>query len=461
MHISNDIRYIGVNDHQIDLFEGQYIVPNGMAYNSYVIMDEKIAVLDTVDQHFGADWFANLEKELDGRQPDYLVVHHMEPDHSANIAVFMETYPEAQIVSSAKAFVMMQQFFGTDFPERKVVVGEGSTLELGRHTLTFVTAPMVHWPETMMTFDETEGVLFSGDGFGCFGTLDGGFLDTRINTDRYWDEMVRYYSNIVGKYGSPVQKALQKLGGLHITTICSTHGPVWTDNISKVIGIYDKLSRYAADEGVVIAYGSMYGHTEQMAEAIAAELSAQGIKNIVMHNVSKSNPSYIIADIFKYRGLIIGSPTYSNQHVITIHAQLSPRHIFLFKGFFPILPLFVKRHTDNRQSIIPVAFVKLFHLRNCPTARTTPRCPEINQCITIRMHELRQLHLFPRRVYQFDIFINSPLAQSPGYIRYFQDIRTTHRILDLPDNTSQLFHLFRGTRERGLQQSFRNIKREQ
>ena len=172
---------------------------------------------------------------------------------------------------------------------------------------------MVHWPETMMTFDETEGVLFAGDGFGCFGTLDGGFLDTRINLDRYWDEMVRYYSNIVGKYGSPVQKALAKLGGLPVSTICSTHGPVWTENIAKVIGIYDKLSRYAADEGVVIAYGSMYGNTEQMAEAIAAELSAQGIRNIVMHNVSKSNPSYIIADIFKYRGLIIGSPTYSNQ----------------------------------------------------------------------------------------------------------------------------------------------------
>ena len=254
----------------------------------------------------------------------------MEPDHSGALSLLRQHYPDVKVIGNNKTFNMLKGFYGID--TNTMEIKSGDTLSLGRHTLKFVLTPMVHWPETMMTFDETEGVLFAGDGFGCFGTLDGGFLDTRINLDRYWDEMVRYYSNIVGKYGSPVQKALAKLGGLPISTICSTHGPVWTENIAKVIGIYDKLSRYAADEGVVIAYGSMYGNTEQMAEAIAAELSAQGIKNIVMHNVSKSNPSYIIADIFKYRGLIIGSPTYSNQIYPEIEALLAKIRVREGKG---------------------------------------------------------------------------------------------------------------------------------
>ena len=332
MNVTNDIRYVGVNDHDIDLFEGQYVVENGMAYNSYVIVDDKIAVLDTVDARFRHEWLDNVAEVLGGRKPDYLIVQHMEPDHSANIMSFISTYPDVKVAASAKAFAMMGQFFGDDLSDRQVVVSEGSVLDLGKHKLNFIAAPMVHWPETMMTFDETDGVLFSGDGFGCFGTVDGGFLDTRINVDKYWGEMVRYYSNIVGKYGSPVQKALQKLGGLPITTICSTHGPVWTENIAKVIGIYDRLSRYDADEGVVIAYGSMYGNTEQMAEAIAEELSAQGIKNIVMHNVSKSDPSYIIADIFRYKGLIIGSPTYSNQIFPEVESLLSKILVRELKG---------------------------------------------------------------------------------------------------------------------------------
>ena len=332
-NITPYVRYIGADDKDLDLFESQYVVPQGISYNSYVITDEKIAVMDTIDQRKTEEWTVRLEEALEGRTPDYLIVQHMEPDHAANIGWFAEKYPEATIVASAKAIQMMPQFFEeVNFAGRTQTVKEGDTLDLGGKTLSFHMIPMVHWPETMMTFDETEGVLFAGDGFGCFGTLDGGFLDTRINLDRYWDEMVRYYSNIVGKYGSPVQKALAKLGGLPISTICSTHGPVWTENIAKVIGIYDKLSRYAADEGVVIAYGSMYGNTEQMAEAIAAELSAQGIKNIVMHNVSKSNPSYIIADIFKYRGLIIGSPTYSNQIYPEIESLLSKILVREVKG---------------------------------------------------------------------------------------------------------------------------------
>ena len=324
------IHYVGVNDRTTTRFEALWSLPTGVSYNAYLVVGEKIALIDTVEESFGSRLEANIREAIGDRRIDYLVVNHMEPDHSSSISALRRIYPELQVVGNAKTLQMLAGFYGID--AGTVEVKEGDTLDLGGKTLSFHMIPMVHWPETMMTFDETEGVLFAGDGFGCFGTLDGGFLDNRINLDRYWDEMVRYYSNIVGKYGSPVQKALAKLGGLPISTICSTHGPVWTENIAKVIGIYDKLSRYAADEGVVIAYGSMYGNTEQMAEAIAAELSAQGIRNIVMHNVSKSNPSYIIADIFKYRGLIIGSPTYSNQIYPEIESLLSKILVREVKG---------------------------------------------------------------------------------------------------------------------------------
>ena len=300
--IKGKIHYVGVNDRNKHLFEGMWPLPYGVSYNSYLIDDETVALVDTVDICYFEVYLRKIKQH----------------------------YPDIIIVGNKQTFGMIEGFYGVT--GEQYMVKDEDFLALGHHKLRFYMTPMVHWPETMMTFDETEGVLFAGDGFGCFGTLDGGFLDTRINLDRYWDEMVRYYSNIVGKYGSPVQKALAKLGGLPISTICSTHGPVWTENIAKVIGIYDKLSRYAADEGVVIAYGSMYGNTEQMAEAIAAELSAQGIKNIVMHNVSKSNPSYIIADIFKYRGLIIGSPTYSNQIYPEIESLLSKILVREVKG---------------------------------------------------------------------------------------------------------------------------------
>ena len=328
--MTEDLYWVGASDRRLALFESVYPIPRGVSYNAYLVCGERTALVDTVDACFTGRLLANVRERLGDRPLDYLVINHMEPDHSASIAAVRQAYPAVRIVGNAKTLQMIGGYYGIG--TGTVEVGEGSTLDLGGKVLSFHLIPMVHWPETMMTFDETEGVLFAGDGFGCFGTLDGGFLDTRINLDRYWDEMVRYYSNIVGKYGSPVQKALAKLGGLPISTICSTHGPVWTENIAKVIGIYDKLSRYAADEGVVIAYGSMYGNTEQMAEAIAAELSAQGIKNIVMHNVSKSNPSYIIADIFKYRGLIIGSPTYSNQIYPEIESLLSKILVREVKG---------------------------------------------------------------------------------------------------------------------------------
>ena len=311
--VTESVFYVGVNDHNVDLFEGQYRVPQGMSYNSYVIMDEKIAVMDTVDAHFTHEWLDNIAEVLGSRKPDYLVVQHMEPDHSANVMNFVKTYPDTTVVANVKTFNMMKQFFGTDFEGQRVVVADGESLTLGAHTLTFVFAPMVHWPEVMVTFDTTNGVLFSADAFGTYGTLDGGVIDSEMNVEHYWEEMLRYYSNIVGKYGNPVQRALQKLSALDIRTICSTHGPVWREYAAKAIDIYDRMSRYEGEEGVTIVYGSMYGNTEQMAEAIAASLAANGVKNIVMHNVSKSPASYVLKDIFKYKGLIIGSPTYSNR----------------------------------------------------------------------------------------------------------------------------------------------------
>ena len=304
MFVTEDIRYIGVNDHDVDLFEGQYTVENGMSYNSYVILDEKVAVMDTVDAHFGVEWLQNLETELNGRRPDYLVVQHMEPDHSANIAVFMETYPEAQIVSSAKAFVMMQQFFGTDFPERKVVVGEGSTLELGRHTLTFVTAPMVHWPEVIVTYDSTDKVLFSADGFGKFGALD---------VEEDWaDEARRYYIGIVGKYGAQVQALLKKAAALDIAIICPLHGPVLNENLGYYLDKYNTWSSYAVeDEGVVIAYTSVYGHTKEAVEELAEKLNQRGCPNVVVADLARCDMAEAVADAFRYSKLVLATTTYN------------------------------------------------------------------------------------------------------------------------------------------------------
>lgn len=304
MFVTEDIRYIGVNDHDVDLFEGQYTVENGMSYNSYVILDEKVAVMDTVDAHFGVEWLQNLETELNGRRPDYLVVQHMEPDHSANIAVFMETYPEAQIVSSAKAFVMMQQFFGTDFPERKVVVGEGSTLKLGRHTLTFVTAPMVHWPEVIVTYDSADKVLFSADGFGKFGALD---------VEEDWaDEARRYYIGIVGKYGAQVQALLKKAAALDIAIICPLHGPVLNENLGYYLDKYNTWSSYAVeDEGVVIAYTSVYGHTKEAVEELAEKLNQRGCPNVVVADLARCDMAEVVADAFRYSKLVLATTTYN------------------------------------------------------------------------------------------------------------------------------------------------------
>lgn len=303
MNITSDIRYIGVNDHDIDLFEGQYAVPNGMAYNSYVIMDEKIAVMDTVDGAFCGEWLGNLEKELSGRTPDFLVVHHMEPDHSANIAAFAEKYPAAKIVASRQAFVMMKQFFGTDYADRQVVVAEKSTLELGKHTLTFIGAPMVHWPEVVMSYDSADRVLFSADGFGKFGALD---------ADEDWAcEARRYYFGIVGKYGAQVQAVLKKAAALDIAVICPLHGPVLTGDLGKYIGLYDTWSSYRAEsEGVVIAYSSVYGNTRKAVDILAAKLADKGVKAVV-HDLARDDMAECVEDAFRYDRLVLASPTYN------------------------------------------------------------------------------------------------------------------------------------------------------
>ena len=304
MTITNDIKYIGVNDHQIDLFEGQYVVPNGMAYNSYVILDEKIAVMDTVDKNFGEQWLSNLDAALSGKQPDYLIVQHMEPDHSANIAKFLDTYPRATVVASGKAFVMMKQFFGTDYADRRIVVGEGDTLSLGKHTLTFVTAPMVHWPEVIVTYDAYDKVLFSADGFGKFGALD-------VQED--WAcEARRYYIGIVGKYGPQVQALLKKAAGLDISIICPLHGPVLTENLGYYVNLYDIWSSYRVEEeGVVIAYTSVYGHTKQAVELLAQKLAEKGCPKVVVTDLAREDMAEAVEDAFRYSKLVLATTTYN------------------------------------------------------------------------------------------------------------------------------------------------------
>ncbi|MBO5837331.1 MAG: MBL fold metallo-hydrolase, partial [Oscillospiraceae bacterium] len=303
MFITNDIKYIGVNDHKVDLFEGQYVVPNGISYNSYVIMDEKIAVMDTVDQHFTHEWLDNLEKVLEGRKPDYLVVQHMEPDHSANIDKFLTFYPETVVVSSAKAFAMMKNFFGTDYEDRRIVVGEGDTLSLGKHTLAFVAAPMVHWPEVIVTYDVCDKVLFSADGFGKFGALD---------VDEPWAcEARRYFIGIVGKYGAQVQALLKKAATLDIQKICPLHGPVLTENLGYYINLYDIWSSYQVEsEGIVIAYTSVYGNTKTAVKLLAQKLEEKGCPKVVIHDLARTDMAEAVEDAFRYGKLVLATTTY-------------------------------------------------------------------------------------------------------------------------------------------------------
>ena len=307
--VTNSIFYVGVNDRNKNLLEGLWPLPNGVSYNAYLINDEKVCLIDTVEVDFFTQYIENIREVIGDRKIDYIVINHMEPDHSGSLALLKKYYPDMQIVGNKKTFGMIQGFYGIEGDALEVK--NGDTVTLGAHTLTFVLTPMVHWPETMVTLDTTANVLFSGDAFGCFGALNGGVIDSEINCDTFWLEMVRYYSNIVGKYGTPVQNALKKLEGVQLDYLCATHGPVWHQHIGKVIDIYDRLSRYEAEEGLVICYGTMYGNTERMAEVIAQAASQAGVKNIVLYNVSKTHHSYIIRDVFRYRGLIVGAPTYN------------------------------------------------------------------------------------------------------------------------------------------------------
>ena len=319
--IANQIYYVGVNDRQKALFENMWPLPYGVSYNAYLIVDEQTVLVDTVDVCYSDLFLKKVADALQGRTLDYLIVNHMEPDHAGSIRLLRQQYPGVKIVGNTKTFGMLAGFHG--ITDGLYEVKEGDTLNTGTHQLSFYMAPMVHWPEVMVTYDATDKILFSADAFGTYGTLDGAVVDKDMDCSHYWDEMVRYYANIVGKYGNPVQRALQKLSALEIKTICSTHGPVWQEHVAKAVGIYDRLSRYEAEEGVVILYGSMYGHTEQMAEVVASALADQGVKRIVMHNVSKTPASYILADVFRYKGIIVGSPTYSNQLFPEVEAVLS------------------------------------------------------------------------------------------------------------------------------------------
>ncbi|MCI7045061.1 MAG: FprA family A-type flavoprotein [Prevotella sp.] len=307
--ITDQIYYVGVNDRNKNLFEGLWPLPDGVSYNSYLIVDDKVCLIDTVEVDFFMPFIKNIQETIGNRPVDYLVVNHMEPDHSGSIALIKKYYPDITIIGNKKTFGMMSGFYGIEGDN--MVVNNGDTLSLGHHTLKFVLTPMVHWPETMMTLDMEAKTLFAGDAFGCFGALNGGIVDSDINCDSFWLEMVRYYSNIVGKYGAPVQAALKKLAGVELDYICSTHGPVWHDHIAKVVGMYDTMSKYETEPGLVICYGTMYGNTERAAEVIARAASEAGVKNIVIYNVSKTHHSYIIRDVFRYGALIVGAPTYN------------------------------------------------------------------------------------------------------------------------------------------------------
>ncbi|WP_297928266.1 FprA family A-type flavoprotein [uncultured Coprobacter sp.] len=390
--ISTNIHYVGVNDRTKHLFEGLWPLPLGVSYNSYLIVDKSVVLIDTVDHCYTDLFFEKIKNILGERPIDYLVVNHMEPDHSASISDLCHVYPNIKIIGNSKTIGMIKGFYGIfdKFHEVK----DGDRLSLGEKNLTFYMTPMVHWPETMMTYCEDDKILFSGDAFGCFGTLDGGIIDYQMNTEKYWDEMFRYYSNIVGKYGAPVQKALAKLSGIDIQMICSTHGPIWKEEIQKVISIYNKLSLYEGEEGVVIAYGSMYGNTERMAEIIAQELAVQGIKNIVMHNVSKSDMSYVLRDIFKYKGLIIGSPTYTNELFPNIESLISKlesrdmkNRIFGYFGSFSWAGAAVKRLSAFAERIKWDVTGNPVEMKQGITPEKIVQCQELAKAIATKLKQ--------------------------------------------------------------------------
>ena len=376
MEITKDIKYIGVNDHDIDLFEGHYIVENGMAYNSYVILDEKIAVMDTVDTHFTEEWLTNLKTALNGRKPDYLIVQHMEPDHSANIANFLKEYPETVLVASMAAFNMMKQFFGTDYADKKMVVKEGDTLSLGKHTLSFVAAPMVHWPEVIVTYDTCDKVLFSADAFGKFGALD---------AEEDWAcEARRYYFGIVGKYGMQVQTLLKKAGNLDIQTICPLHGPILTENLEYYLNLYNIWSSYGVEtEGIMIAYTSVYGNTKKAVEILADRLREKGCPKVVIADLAREDMAECVEDAFRYGKLVLATTTYNT-------------------GVFPYMREFINSLTERNYQNRTIALME--NGTWAPTAAKTMKAmlenskditfPENSVCIRSALNDdsLAQIH---------------------------------------------------------------------
>lgn len=389
--IKDKVYYVGVNDRKKTLFEGLWPLPSGVSYNSYLIDDDKICLIDTVEVDFFTQFLENIREVIGDRPIDYIVINHMEPDHSGALLLMRKYYPDIQVVSNKKAFDMLRGFYGISGGEYEVK--NGDTLELGHHTLQFFLTPMVHWPETMMSLDVTDNIIFTGDAFGCFGALNGGLIDSEINCDDFWLEMIRYYSNIVGKYGTPVQNALKKLAGIPLDYICSTHGPVWHEHLNKVVALYDQMSRYETEEGLVICFGTMYGNTERMAEVIARAASQAGIKNIVMHNVSKTHHSYIIRDVFRYRGLIVGAPTYNTglyHEMDVLLSELANRDIknhyfgwFGSYGWAGKAVAKIKEWNDTQLHFEPVG--KPVEMRQALTADVAAQCSELGKAMAERL----------------------------------------------------------------------------
>ena len=391
--ITENIYYVGVNDRNKSLFEGLWPLPYGVSYNSYLIDDEKVCLIDTVEVDFFTQYIEHIQEVIGNRKVDYLVINHMEPDHSGSIALIKKYYPEIQIIGNKKTFQMMEGFYG--IAEGTLEVKNGDTVELGKQKLNFVLTPMVHWPETMVTLCGT--TLFSGDAFGCFGALNGGVIDAQINCDSFWLEMERYYSNIVGKYGTPVQNALKKLADVKLDYICSTHGPVWHEHINKVIAIYDRLSKYETEPGLVICYGTMYGNTERAAEVIARAASEAGVKNIVVYNVSKTHHSYIIRDVFRYKGLIVGAPTYNTalyHEMDVLLSELAGKDIknhlmgwFGSYGWASKAVSEIARWNEERLHFEQVG--EPVEIKQSLTAETKAQCEALGRAMAERLKELK------------------------------------------------------------------------
>ena len=392
MLLKENLYYVGVNDRTKNLFESLWPLPQGVSYNSYLITDEQTALIDTVEVRFFEEHIHRIRKIIGYRPIDYLIINHMEPDHSGCINLIQQLYPEITLVGNRQTLRMVDGFYGTG--GKRLLINDNDILLLGEKDLRFYLTPMIHWPETMMTWDDTEGILFSGDAFGCFGALNGGVIDSNIDTSPYWDEMIRYYSNIVGKYGAQVQKALQKLSTQSIHMICPTHGPIWTNETNKAISVYDRMSRNEGENGLVICYGSMYGNTLRMAELIAKAASESGVQTIKMHDVSRTHHSYILADIYRYRGLIVGAPTYNGSlfpEMENLLKEVTSRNVrnrlFGHFGSFTWAGQSAKQITLLTEGMQWETIVSPIEMKQGDLASVKERCKELGQKMAQRLKE--------------------------------------------------------------------------